>query len=141
MSLDEGLDDGQTESGAAILAVAGRIDTVKALENMRQMLRRDTDTGIGNGHHHLVPRHVQGNLHPTVVRSVLDGIGNQIEKNLTQAQFIAADADFLGNIRVQQDLDTLRFGKGPALQIKLLQQVTETQLLDGQRLLAGLALG
>src|SRR5215469_8824055 len=83
------LDDGEPESRAALLARARDIDTVEALEHVRQCLGRDADAVVGDIENREVAfaPHRQAYLAPA--RGVLDGVVEQIDDHLLQARPVA----------------------------------------------------
>ena len=47
---DEGFSDGETDAGAAVLAVSGSVDAIKAIEEPGEVFWSDSIPGIGDRH-------------------------------------------------------------------------------------------
>src|SRR2546427_815537 len=57
------LDDRGADAGTAAGAVAGPVDSKKALEEVWQILRRNLISGVADGEEHLIPVARCGHLH------------------------------------------------------------------------------
>src|SRR3972149_6129453 len=77
------LDDG--EAGAAAAAGAGVIDLVEALEDARQVLRRDADACIADLDHQPVAGPLRGHGHGAAFRRELDRVVHQVAQRPLQA--------------------------------------------------------
>src|SRR3990167_3682022 len=62
----------------------GLVDPIKALKNARQIFRRNADSSVPYRKFHPLPVLNGGNLNDAPFRGVLDGIINEVGKNLTE---------------------------------------------------------
>ncbi len=80
MGLGQRLDDGQTKAGAAIFTIASLIDPIETVKDMCQMFHRNTDARIADRHLCLAISHSQSYLDLSSIGSIVDSIGDKIEK-------------------------------------------------------------
>src|SRR5262249_3259902 len=91
--LDDALGDRQPQPGPALGPAAGLVDTVEAVEDARQMLRRDADARVTyDGHGRPVPPADAG-LDLSGPGRVLDGVVEQVEEHLAESTRSATDED------------------------------------------------
>src|SRR5262245_53610928 len=72
------LGDSQPQSEASLLAAARPIYPIKAVKDMREMLRRNSDPGVGNGKANLTARLEQFDADSTTRGGVFDSIFQQV---------------------------------------------------------------
>ncbi|GLY34462.1 hypothetical protein Amsp01_004860 [Amycolatopsis sp. NBRC 101858] len=94
MRLDQVPHDGEAESAAAGLAVAGLLGPPEPVEDVRQVTGGDAGAGVRDGDHHLVHsgRHVD--RHAAAGRRVPDCVGHQVGDDLAQAHRIGLEPRF-----------------------------------------------
>ena len=88
MQLDNALGDGEAEPGAALLLGVGAVYLMELMENTCLLRLRNTRTRIDNGHPKLTIRCLGGNADLALI-SELDGVADEIEKNLRNAALVA----------------------------------------------------
>ena len=88
MQLDNALGDGEAEPGAALLLGVGAVDLMELMENPRLLRVRNTRPRIDNGHPKRTIRCLGGNADLASVCE-LDGVADEIEKNLRNAALVA----------------------------------------------------
>src|SRR5262245_50490031 len=91
MCFDEISDDGQSQTEAADLASCSCIGLTESVENIRQELRINTDTGVSNDEQQLRIILFESQFDLAVLWCELDGIGEEIPQNLLQTVGIASD--------------------------------------------------
>src|SRR5207245_2255593 len=69
------------------------VHAIETIEDARQVFRRNADAGVADHNPAGVPLAVTLDLDRSPLRRVLDGIVEQVVKNLAQASFVAADAN------------------------------------------------
>src|SRR5688572_2759211 len=105
MQLGDVFDNGESEASATPLAAARFIDTIKALENMREIPGGDARPGIL--HPELNGAFQMGSANPylTAGRGVFQGVIDQIVKHLFEPQSIRReDRSSGGDVDGQGDL-------------------------------------
>ena len=111
MQAHDVLDDREAEPGSAQRPAAGLVHAVEPLEQVRQMLLRDADAEVADGHRHLVTGRDGGDFN--AVRSrITQGIGDKILQHLLEPTGIAfhrggvvprdLDADLSGGLALLQ---------------------------------------
>ena len=87
--------DWKAESGSTVLSHIGIVDLFKGIEYLSELVRRNTDAGVGDAHVYLV---LIGDLWILQVEveadwtffGKFDRIANQVQEDLPQAQIIAS---------------------------------------------------
>src|ERR1035438_7629404 len=88
----------KAQAGPPHLAGAGLIHPVKALENPRQIFRRDAQSGIGDPNLYLAASTLQyGHSHVSALSVELHGIIDQIEQGLFESYAISEDIEIHGS--------------------------------------------
>jgi hypothetical protein len=79
---DNRLGNGQTNTAAAERARAGLVDAVETLKQVRQMLRRDADTGVGDVEYDRVPLAFGAHLHAATCQRVAQRVAQEVDQHL-----------------------------------------------------------
>src|SRR5262245_48696556 len=85
VGFDERLCDGQSDAGAAMIAVAGGVRPVEAFEYMGQVVDGDTFAGIADGDHELFRIEARGDFDLTIRRSVAQGVVQKVGEHLRKS--------------------------------------------------------
>src|SRR5438270_723487 len=94
MRLDQGLADGEAETESSQLCASGLLEGV---ENFRQRLWLDSETGIGNFNAQLPGRIVTGrNRDLSTGRGEFHGVVDQVPENLLEPGWIGAEMHLFG---------------------------------------------
>ena len=99
MALDEVLNDGETEPRPALLARAGLVNAIKALENTFDGLRRYPRAIILDEDFHLPPLSgASPNGDGALGAPVFDGVIHKVAQDLLQAVAVCADGQVRGAV-------------------------------------------
>ena len=88
MGLDQVTGDSQPDAATAASARARFIHPVKAGEDIRQVLGRDADAGIGDSNAHFFFLLLGYDAHFALSRGILQGVACQVEQHLVDAVLI-----------------------------------------------------
>ena len=140
--LDQALGDDQAEAGAAVLAGYRGVGLGKGLEELRLLFRRHADTGVRDAElqHRLVRAVLQAiDMHgDATLFGELDGIADQVDQHLRQAQRIAPQAvrHVRGHLVFEDQLLFLRLGAQQVGQV--VEDFVEIEILLLQLQAAGI---
>lgn len=110
MGLDDGLSDGKSEAGAAILPPgAGAIDAVKSFEEMGDVFPGDPRSGVLDGEGGLLSVLGERDCDLSVATVVFYGIAQEIKNGLAHALGIEAKG---GLLKIADKGDLSFFGEG-----------------------------
>ena len=96
--LQQVFDDRQTQPGTTRLTRAADIDAIKPLSQSRQMLRHDTDAGIGDLEVDTAGYGKQSNMNLTTRRRVAHGIHDQVSDGTMQIGLIEVNVNNLAAV-------------------------------------------
>ena len=109
MGLDDVLDDGQAEAGAAELAAAGAIDAVEALEEARQVLRGDAAAAIADVDGDFVVILACEDFNLAAGFAVFDGVIDEVNDGLFEERGIDVGGDRV--VAIEREFDGLGGGE------------------------------
>src|SRR5688572_11243774 len=90
--LDDVFHDGKAKTRSTLFARARLVHTIKPLENSFQRIRRNAGTIIGHGDlDACITERSSADLHVSIFAAVLDGIVDEVRKDLLQALQIGAN--------------------------------------------------
>src|SRR5689334_17941998 len=95
MRIDDPLANGQTEPRALLGMHARRISPIKAIEDLRLLLRRDPDPCIGDRQASGSAGHEDAHLYDSTLFGVFDRIVDEVQDQLPQSHLVARDRDRL----------------------------------------------
>ncbi len=98
MRLRDAFADGKPQSGAALLARAGAIHPVEAIQNVRQMLRRDARPGILDQDADKLPFCTGRDRDAAARGRVTDGVSQQIDEESHQVARFPEDGQFAADL-------------------------------------------
>src|SRR5688572_19720579 len=93
MARERMLHDGEAKAGAAGFARAAAVDTIEALRQARQMLRRYADAGILDAERSALGQVAPDDAHFPVARGVADGIRDQVAQSARDLALGAEQVD------------------------------------------------
>src|SRR2546425_9788660 len=82
--LNEVLDNGQAQAGAAQFARAGLVDAIEALEYSRQILLRDADAGVRHLQMDSTLRAPPAYADASAGRGIFEGVVDQVPQDLVE---------------------------------------------------------
>jgi hypothetical protein len=91
VQLDEMLDDREAKSKATESSRDRLVRLLESIKHVRQKVRLESDTGIGDGDLGVRTRSSQRHRDPAALRRELDRIGEQVPHYLLKACWIAGD--------------------------------------------------
>ena len=104
VGFDELSGDGEAEAGAAGGAVAGRVNTVEAIEDVVETLRWDAGSGVSDLDTNGVARSLRGKGYGAAGGSVSDCVVEEIAEDLSDAKRIDRHVgQAVGNLGLQLD--------------------------------------
>src|SRR5690606_1245533 len=92
-------DDREAESGPAELARAAGVDTVEALEDVRQVLGRNSNAGVADGQFGDRAVAAQGDVDRPAGRGVANGVLDQVPDQLAQPFSVSPDGDRVASLQ------------------------------------------
>ena len=91
MRIDDGFADGEAEAVVVGAAGAGGFGAVEAVEEMREVFFGDAGAVVGDGEQGVAVLTLRGDC--DAIAGVLDGVGEQVSDDLTEALAIALTDD------------------------------------------------
>ena len=139
MCLHDGSRDREADAGAAVLARSRGVDAVEALEQARQRLGRDADSGVGDAHLDRAVVTVRLDAHLASLGGESDSVVDEVEDHLVHALGVGLDRrEIVGHVAAH--VDVAIGARHLDLRHHLRHQRAERDLLAAQRHLARLEL-
>jgi len=96
VQIDDVTHNRESQSHAGVVPGAGTVGLPEALEHERQKVRIDADARVGHCDRDILRRRCQAYIDMTARGRELDGVGEQVPKNLLHPIGIAGDARIRG---------------------------------------------
>jgi hypothetical protein len=105
MGGDEGLDDGESESGAAAIPGAGGFDAIEAVEDAGQLIGGDAGALVGDFGDGVGVVEEGADFEGFVFGGVAEGVVDEVEEDAFEGEAIAEDGEGLGGVDGEGDVE------------------------------------